>query len=41
MDATAYLERINAKVGSTDLQYLRYLQQQHLCHIPFENLDVL
>ena len=40
-NAKDYLAIIGAPLGQTaDLAYLKILQQQHLHHIPFENLDL-
>lgn len=41
MDVNAYLNRINF-VGDLDVSYdiLKKLQQCHLLHVPFENLDI-
>jgi len=42
MNIERYLERIHAVFKQErTLVYLTYLQQQHLFHIPFENLDVV
>jgi N-hydroxyarylamine O-acetyltransferase len=42
MDTAAYLNRFKAE-ESTDrtLAYLSCLQEQHMLHVPFENLDVI
>ncbi len=42
MNIKAYLDRINVKsIEKPDLKYLTKLKEQHLLHIPFENLDVI
>ncbi|SMO70960.1 arylamine N-acetyltransferase family protein [Melghirimyces algeriensis] len=42
MDVKAYLKRIQVdSVGKPNLETLQYLMNQHLFHIPFENLDIL
>lgn len=42
MDIQAYLKRIKASENiNLDLESLRKLQQAHLFHVPFENLDVM
>ncbi|PTX64222.1 N-hydroxyarylamine O-acetyltransferase [Melghirimyces profundicolus] len=41
MDVEAYLARIGLGfVGKPDLETLRLLTEQHLIHVPFENLDI-
>ncbi len=41
MDVEKYLSRIGIKeIPETNLEQLFYLQQQHLLHIPFENLNI-
>ena len=41
MNIQKYLQRIGINSNNqVDLQYLTQLQQQHLLHIPFENLDI-
>lgn len=41
MDTDKYLQRIGLeKLSEPNLQQLFLLQQQHLLHIPFENLDI-
>lgn len=41
MNVSAYLQRIGMQsVGSPDLSLLSLLQEKHLLHIPFENLDI-
>ncbi|MET3575576.1 arylamine N-acetyltransferase [Bhargavaea ullalensis] len=42
MNVDQYLKRIGVKdSGTGDLELLSRLQEQHLLHIPFENLDVM
>lgn len=42
MDVYRYLKRIGVEdSGTADLELLSRLQEQHLLHIPFENLDVM
>ena len=42
MHVASYLNRIGLEsVSSTDLSTLTTLQQQHMRHVPFENLDVM
>jgi N-hydroxyarylamine O-acetyltransferase len=42
MNKEAYLARFHAeKRNIAGLDYLCYLQEQHMLHIPFENLDVI
>ncbi|WP_078408718.1 arylamine N-acetyltransferase family protein [Priestia abyssalis] len=42
MDKAAYLNRFAAeKEKEATLDYLYHLQEQHMLHIPFENLDVI
>ena len=41
MEVTAYLRRIGlSAVDHPDRQFLSRLQENHLLHIPFENLDI-
>jgi N-hydroxyarylamine O-acetyltransferase len=41
MNVSAYLNRIGIKtVGRPDLSLLSLLQESHLLHVPFENLDI-
>ncbi|RAL21029.1 arylamine N-acetyltransferase family protein [Thermoflavimicrobium daqui] len=41
MNISTYLNRINMKeVGRPNLSFLSRLQENHLLHIPFENLDI-
>jgi N-hydroxyarylamine O-acetyltransferase len=42
MDVDQYLQRIHVnKVKDTSLEELAELQNQHMLHVPFENLDVI
>lgn len=41
MDKIQYLNRLNASNKEPSLENLATLEQQHLQHIPFENLDVI
>ncbi|MBM7702518.1 arylamine N-acetyltransferase family protein [Metabacillus iocasae] len=42
MNKSHYLHRIGVSyVSNPTLDYLTYLQEQHMLHIPFENLDVI
>lgn len=42
MDVETYLNRISVtQVLEPGLSFLKYLQEKHLIHIPFENLDIL
>ncbi|MDQ0245253.1 N-hydroxyarylamine O-acetyltransferase [Bacillus fengqiuensis] len=42
MNKETYLNRFNAeKKKEATLDYLYHLQEQHMLHIPFENLDVI
>lgn len=41
MDVKAYLDRIGVRRPvSPTLDFLKHLQEQHLLHVPFENLDI-
>lgn len=41
MDVQKYLQRIGlSTIENVDVKTLQQLQQQHLLHIPFENLDI-
>lgn len=44
MDTDSYLERIGvdpSTVGDADRETLARLQRAHVCHVPFENLDIV
>lgn len=40
MKVESYLERVNINHVQVDLPSLQLLQQKHMLHIPFENLDI-
>ncbi|MCM3004934.1 arylamine N-acetyltransferase family protein [Priestia koreensis] len=42
MDVQTYLDRFHAAYRhDVSFEYLSYLQEQHMLHVPFENLDVI
>ncbi|WP_433746424.1 arylamine N-acetyltransferase family protein [Falsibacillus pallidus] len=42
MDLTAYLKKIGmTSIPAPTLENLKYIQESHMLHIPFENLDIL